>query len=387
MFPHLTKRNQIALVELFALECFIETRLNRLVVQTESSPSATELLRELARTARQHQDAVRKRLADAGFCCEDGRPEGISGVSPGDGLVGLYPASAALRDAYVLVSQGLIGWATIFPLVIHVRDSWVMADAGTSAHIMRQHSQEYVAAAGRILSLLPDVLIDELNSTGIECDCTCPGCSIGLCLDAVSMRGLLTEALAAALPPVVEHGVKLTLPRQGSAVARSSLRVGDVIVGIDGQRIETVGQLQRAIGSHVAGDRMEFTVRRGHAEHTVTVEHRREGEDVNEDECAFPAGQPFYLNQAREARRRLREHRNGHSEGTAGLAGLSSREIQVLKLVMVGATNPIIADELEISRSTVASHVQHILNKLGAANRTEAVQVAVAGGLVASETG
>lgn len=154
MFPHLTKRNQIALVELFALECFIETRLNRLVVQTESSPSATELLRELARTARQHQDAVRKRLADAGFCCEDGRPEGISGVSPGDGLVGLYPASAALRDAYVLVSQGLIGWATIFPLG-HPR-ARQLGDGGRG-HLGAHHASAFpgIRGSGRTNSLTP----------------------------------------------------------------------------------------------------------------------------------------------------------------------------------------------------------------------------------------
>jgi DNA-binding NarL/FixJ family response regulator len=53
----------------------------------------------------------------------------------------------------------------------------------------------------------------------------------------------------------------------------------------------------------------------------------------------------------------------------------------------VGATNPIIAGELAISRSTVASHVTHILDKLGAANRTEAVQLAAVGGLAATEAG
>jgi DNA-binding NarL/FixJ family response regulator len=39
----------------------------------------------------------------------------------------------------------------------------------------------------------------------------------------------------------------------------------------------------------------------------------------------------------------------------------------------VGATNPMIASELVISTSTVKSHVRHILRKLGAVNRAQAI--------------
>lgn len=387
MFPHLTERNRIALVELLVLECSIEGRIHQLAIQAESSPRAAELLRELASVARQHQDAVHGRFAAAGLCQEEEVPRTIPTSIPCSPLARLHPASAALRDAYALVSQGLIGWATLFPLAIHVRDSWVVANDGTTGHIIRRHTQDYAAAAGRILAVLPDVLIDELNAAGVECRCTCPGCSIGLCLDAVSMRGLLAESLGAARPPVVEHGVKLTLPRGGSAVARSPLRVGDIVLAIDGQKIETSGQLQHAISNHAPGERIEFAIRRGGSELTIHVEHRRDGEDVNEDECVFPSGQQFYLDQAREARRRLRERRNGGSADGADLTSLSPREVQVLRLVAVGATNEIIADELEISPTTVATHIQHILNKLGAANRTEAAQLAAAGGLVTNSTG
>lgn len=381
MFPELSERNRVGLVELLALERFIEARLDDLVAQAESSPRAAELLRELATVARQHRDAVYGRLAAARLCHEDEAPcMAAASTAPGP-LAALHPASAALRDAYALVSQGLIGWATMFPLAMHVRDSWVVANSDTTAHILRRHTQDYAAAAGRILAVLPDVLIDELNAAGIECGCTCPGCSIGLCLDAVSMRGLLAEALAAARPPGVSHGVKLTVPREGSAVARSPLRVGDIILAVDGQKLETVGQLQRAISNHAPGEPIQLAVRRGHSEITIQVEYRRDGEDVNEDECVFPSGQHFYLDQAREARRRLREERNGNPVAGAGLASLSPREVQVLRLVAVGATNEIIADELEISASTVATHIQHVLNKLGAANRVEAAQLAGAGGL------
>jgi LuxR family transcriptional regulator, regulator of acetate metabolism len=52
---------------------------------------------------------------------------------------------------------------------------------------------------------------------------------------------------------------------------------------------------------------------------------------------------------------------------------LTSREREVIELVSSGATNQEIANALIISESTVKSHVKHILRKLGAANRAEAV--------------
>jgi DNA-binding CsgD family transcriptional regulator len=52
---------------------------------------------------------------------------------------------------------------------------------------------------------------------------------------------------------------------------------------------------------------------------------------------------------------------------------LTAREREVIELVSSGATNQEIANALVISESTVKSHVKHILRKLGASNRAEAV--------------
>jgi DNA-binding NarL/FixJ family response regulator len=45
-----------------------------------------------------------------------------------------------------------------------------------------------------------------------------------------------------------------------------------------------------------------------------------------------------------------------------------------------GASNASIGEALVISQATVKSHVRHILRKLGAANRTEAVSLLLATG-------
>lgn len=63
---------------------------------------------------------------------------------------------------------------------------------------------------------------------------------------------------------------------------------------------------------------------------------------------------------------------------------LTARETDVLRLLAVGQCNKTIARELEISSSTVKSHVQAILRKLSAASRIEAVSLADRRGLLGS---
>jgi LuxR family maltose regulon positive regulatory protein len=61
---------------------------------------------------------------------------------------------------------------------------------------------------------------------------------------------------------------------------------------------------------------------------------------------------------------------------------LTDRELQVLALLAAGISNQQIARELVVALETVKKHVSHILGKLGAANRTQAVARARALGLL-----
>lgn len=372
-------RLMAALISLAGLERRIQRAVADLHDGVSAHPEAQNILARLDVMACKHLDALCQRMQVA----PPGHPDSVNDSAPDHNeFAEQHPASHALGVMYTLVQEAVIGYSTIQPIALRAQDSWVMADEGTTGHIARQHTQEYLAVAGQITALLHDVVLWELESGGSVCRCTCPSCSIGICVGAISSRSLLRDAWIAASPPVAENGIALMPPRPGSPAAAAGFLRGDVIVAVDGENIDSLPLLQRMIRDHDDGDWLEFTVRRKTGEVKVAVVHRREGVDVNEDECVLPAGQEFYLGQARDVKRRLRRRAEADPSDGSALASLSARELQVLRLVAQGATNPIIADELEISRATVARHVASILAKTGLANRTEAATLASQNGLL-----
>lgn len=68
--------------------------------------------------------------------------------------------------------------------------------------------------------------------------------------------------------------------------------------------------------------------------------------------------------------------RYSHNLDGSQLADLTPREREVLDLMGQGLSNPAIADRLTIELGTVKNHVHNILQKLGVANRWEAIPYA-----------
>jgi DNA-binding NarL/FixJ family response regulator len=95
------------------------------------------------------------------------------------------------------------------------------------------------------------------------------------------------------------------------------------------------------------------------------MEEKREGQEKQED-----AGSPVSEAPAR-----------GRSQAPSG-GVLSPREAEVLRLAARGYSNQQIARELQISISTTKNHLQRVFTKLGAADRTHAVVMAIERGVL-----
>jgi DNA-binding NarL/FixJ family response regulator len=61
---------------------------------------------------------------------------------------------------------------------------------------------------------------------------------------------------------------------------------------------------------------------------------------------------------------------------------LSARELEVLRLLVAGASNRQLAQQLQLSENTIKTHISRIFGKLGVQSRAEAVAVALQRGLV-----
>lgn len=61
---------------------------------------------------------------------------------------------------------------------------------------------------------------------------------------------------------------------------------------------------------------------------------------------------------------------------------LTTRELEVLRLIVKGLSNKEIGDQLHISEATVKTHINNLLSKLGVSDRTQAATTALQRGLV-----
>lgn len=256
-------RLRTQLAHMIALEAAIGQRLEELIPEVSDHAEATALLTGFQTLSKDQRQALETRL----HTIADNAPQmndPVAGFAANVlSEVGNYPVSTALQIIYTMFNQAVIGYSVLHPLSTRFLDSVLIADEGTTYHLTRQHTQNYVQAIQQISSLLHDVVLWELDREGLECQCICPSCGVGICLCAMAGQAFLRTTWAEAGPIANDEGVYVQLPKQNSAAAKAGLRRGDVILAAGGQEIESYGDLQSAVRNGEPGEEIRLTVRRG----------------------------------------------------------------------------------------------------------------------------
>jgi two-component system, NarL family, response regulator LiaR len=105
------------------------------------------------------------------------------------------------------------------------------------------------------------------------------------------------------------------------------------------------------------------------------------GADVERLVTAIAAAQEGAVYLDPKIARRVIEHLKPPAI-TTPIGQLSARELDVLKLIVEGYSNPEIANALYLSPNTIKTHIRGIMNKLAVDDRVQAAVVALRAGLV-----
>lgn len=343
---------------------------------TQGFEAANRFRERAAQLSRLHAEVLCNRLLELGI-----EPPVESKV-PQSPLHTCRPIDAVREIGEAVFAATMANSALMHVSIRHL-DSWIAAPSGTTAHIARQFMQECHLLLGEIATTLPDTLLAELEAVGEQCRCTCPSCSSGFCLCGQSAPW--REASLAGQQAAKPEYIRLAVPRADSPARRAGLRAGDELMEIDGVEIDTLATLTTGIKSVAPGGVFSVRVRRNGELITARLIRPEDAATLPANvqeatECLQPSGQAFYLDRARDLQKQVRRAGKPLAPHPDGLEGLTARELQVLRLVADGATNPMIAERLQIARPTVARHVASILAKLGTANRAEAAGLAASKG-------
>lgn len=262
---HNPNRLQIQLANMIAIEAAIEKNLEELIFKVSAHTEATALLTGFLTTTRAQRLALENRLHTIAY----GVPLSIGST----GVLALsslfqeaeYPISSALQIVYTIFQQAVIGYSVLHSLSTRFMDGPYIADEGTSYHLARQHTQNYINSIQQIARLIHDVVIWELDEKGLECQCPCPSCSAGICLCALAGRSFLRDSWEDAGPIANDEGVYIQLPKQNSIAKKAGLKRGDVILDIDDKEIETYRDLQKVVREAKRGEEIRLMVRRSQA--------------------------------------------------------------------------------------------------------------------------
>jgi serine protease Do len=87
---------------------------------------------------------------------------------------------------------------------------------------------------------------------------------------------------------MVEAGAKIVEVTPGSPADQANLRVGDVVVAVEGKKVKTQMDLRDHILRYEPGDRVELTILRNGSKQSITVRLGTRPPDIIQPQQQFP---------------------------------------------------------------------------------------------------
>lgn len=260
------------LATMVALEHSIERRVDQLLQEAIRHDDVMSLLERVRESSRDHSLALAARL-DA---IASGTPA-LECVTAPSALEALYAtrrhlASGALLAAHALLNQAVMGYAILLELAFRAADSVEHIGPDNTGDLAWSNMQSSAVLVQETSRLMPYVVVDELEADGLDCECRCPTCGLGVCGCALAFRRRMDLAMAGAGPTESWPGIRMVRPRPGSPAAAAGIEKHDLLTKIDGSVIDSIPMLQEAITARQPGETIELEVERvGGAVETVAV--------------------------------------------------------------------------------------------------------------------
>ncbi len=233
---------QQRVTDMAILESQIQEALDQLLKQIQNNAEAAEAVKRFLTMVKDQREALQARLQNIG----GSEPGPTSSIAPFS-MTATLPdkertraVSKALHAISTTFNHAAFGYAMLHTVAHRFYDS---TGEGNTADMAEEHRRSYADASQAIYQLIPDIVIWEMGKEG-ECRCTCPPCSLGICLCWHAHVDSLMP-----VSPAEEGGILVRQPRANSAALQAGLRQGDVILAVDGQQVQTYRELQRVAGA------------------------------------------------------------------------------------------------------------------------------------------
>src|SRR5215203_4608511 len=124
-------------------------------------------------------------------------------------------------------------------------------------------------ASGNVIGVVSQIQSENGGNIGIGY--AVPSDTVRNVVDTLKSGGEVEHAYLGVNLQESDNGVSLSRVRKGEPGQQADLQQDDVVVEVDGKKVESASDIQRAVDSHKPGDKLVLKIERGGDERTVTV--------------------------------------------------------------------------------------------------------------------